>query len=134
MTQSAERDDLLKRIDELLWEDAYADDVRLMATISLELGEVLRDNLDNLQRAALDAAKAYWHGDGRNEEDRLAFVEQVGTRRDKDVRNGTSRTPERLRESGSLGCAQHQYRIIWLCRRVLGGDRGWRGSSHRPRP
>lgn len=91
--QNVEKDELLKRIDELLWEDAYADDVRSTAIISLELGEFLREKLDDLQRAALDVAKAYWHGGG-NEKQRLEFVEQIGMRRDKDVRDGTSRTRE----------------------------------------
>lgn len=92
--QNVERDDLLTRIDELLWEDSYADDVRSTATISLELGELLRHKLDILQHAALDTAKTYWHGGGGNEKDRLEFVEKIGMRRDKDVRDGTSRTPE----------------------------------------
>lgn len=92
--QNVERDELLKRIDELLWEDAYADDARSTAIISLEFGEFLREKLDALQRAALDAAKAYWHGGGGNEKQRLEFVEKIGMRRDKDVRDGTSRTPE----------------------------------------
>ena len=92
--QNVERDELLKRIDELLWEDAYANAVRSAATIALELGELLREKLDDLQRAALDVAKAYWLDGGRNEQQRLELVEKIGMRRDKDVRDGTSRTPE----------------------------------------
>lgn len=93
-SQSTRRDDLLKRIDQLLWQDAYAADIRSTAVIGLGLGEFLRDSLDDVQRSALDAARAYWHGGGEDEKDRLAFVEKIGMRRDKDARDGKSRTRE----------------------------------------
>ena len=90
--QNIEKGDLLKRIDELLWQDTYAGDVRATAVIALELGNFLKGALDDLQKAALDAAKAHWYEGGRNEEARLEFVERIGMRRDNDIRSGTNRT------------------------------------------
>jgi hypothetical protein len=50
-------DGLLKRIDELLWEDTYANDVRSTALIGLQLGELIGSDRDELQRIALDVAR-----------------------------------------------------------------------------
>lgn len=96
VTSGSSRDDakkeLLKRVDDVLWEGAYDTDVRSTALIGYELGELLRDGLDDQQKAALDAAKLFWFGNEKNEQERLAFVEKIGARRDRDMRDGTSQT------------------------------------------
>ena len=85
-------DELLDRIDALLWEDTYANDVRSTALIGLELGELIRSNLDDLQRNALDVAKTYWTAGAQNESEWLEHVRKIASRQDEHAHSGTHRT------------------------------------------
>jgi hypothetical protein len=77
---------------DVLSRDKYDADVRSGALICLELGELPRDSLDELQRRALETAQACWYGGLKNENARLESLRKVANQCDEDVDNRVSRT------------------------------------------
>jgi hypothetical protein len=107
---------LVDKIDSILNDEAHSKDTRSTALIALALGDLIASRLDDMQREALDTARVYWQ-QGGNDKQRLEFIETIGTRRDKDVRDGTMRS--------SAGYANQ---IVWTALNANTGLSGFAGE------